>query len=151
MIRDLTDKEIDAILHEQTYGHLGCFLSAKKPYVVPMTYAYDGQALYCMSSLGTKIEALRRFPSFCFQVERAREDVWESVMVWGEYEELPGNDAVTAASLLIERLHTERKPERSVAFIKWRSQLGEHGTKEAENMYFRLRILERTGKRMDFL
>ncbi|NPV45661.1 MAG: pyridoxamine 5'-phosphate oxidase family protein [Armatimonadetes bacterium] len=46
----------------------------EQPYVLPLSYGYDGQNLYIHSALeGRKLQVLRRNPRVCFVVEPQRE------------------------------------------------------------------------------
>jgi nitroimidazol reductase NimA-like FMN-containing flavoprotein (pyridoxamine 5'-phosphate oxidase superfamily) len=67
--REVTDqKEIDEILKANTVCHLA-MVDDGLPYVVPMTYAYDGRCLFFHSAkAGRKIDALRRNGRVCFSV-----------------------------------------------------------------------------------
>ena len=68
--REITDRaEIEAILAKATVLRLGLWDGAE-PYVVPLSYGYDGSCLYVHSAHeGRKIDILRRFPRVCFEVE----------------------------------------------------------------------------------
>ncbi|MDR3724341.1 MAG: pyridoxamine 5'-phosphate oxidase family protein [Terracidiphilus sp.] len=67
--RAITDRaEIDAILNEGKVMHLALSLH-DRPFLVPLFYVYDGQALYFHSAQqGTKIEILKQNPHVCFEV-----------------------------------------------------------------------------------
>jgi nitroimidazol reductase NimA-like FMN-containing flavoprotein (pyridoxamine 5'-phosphate oxidase superfamily) len=67
--RAITDRaEIDAILHEGKVMHLAMSLN-DRPFLVPLFYAYDGEALYFHSAQqGTKIAILKQNPHVCFEV-----------------------------------------------------------------------------------
>lgn len=87
MMGTLTEPEIDALLAQQQFGHLGC-CSDGKPYVFPMAYAFHHDVLYGQTTEGSKVEILRRNPHVCFQVQDVQEDGWRSVQCWGTFEEL---------------------------------------------------------------
>ena len=80
--------QIEDILSHQFYGHLGC--SAKGvTYVVPLTYAYDGENIYAYSFEGEKIQIMRENPVVCFEVEDVKNmGNWRSVIVNGEFKEI---------------------------------------------------------------
>lgn len=67
--REITDRaEIDAILREAKVMHLA-LAEDGAPFVVPLFYAYDGEALYFHSAkAGTKIKMLQKNPRVCFCV-----------------------------------------------------------------------------------
>lgn len=89
IITEMDRSQCLAVLREQRHGRLAC-VSDGQPYVVPVTYAADGDNLYGFSLEGRKIEWMRRNPKVCMQVDvfdQARE--WRSVIAYGQYEELP--------------------------------------------------------------
>lgn len=63
-----TRAEIDMILHTAKVMHLA-LSDDNVPFVVPVFFAYDGEAVYFHSAReGTKIDILKRNPSVCFEV-----------------------------------------------------------------------------------
>jgi nitroimidazol reductase NimA-like FMN-containing flavoprotein (pyridoxamine 5'-phosphate oxidase superfamily) len=101
-IIELTRDEIDEFLHEQVVGRVGCHADGVT-YVVPLIYAYDGDAVYVASIGGQKIEMMRANPSVCFEVDEYRPDGWRSAIVQGIYEELTGADVEKSLDLLQAR------------------------------------------------
>jgi nitroimidazol reductase NimA-like FMN-containing flavoprotein (pyridoxamine 5'-phosphate oxidase superfamily) len=102
-MNDLTRDEIDALLHEQVVGRIGCHVDGRI-YVVPIIYAYDGEAVYVASIQGTKIEMMRANREVCFEVdEYVSGGGWRSAIVQGDYEELAGDDVANALDLLQAR------------------------------------------------
>ena len=67
--REITDrKEIDEIIRSEKLMHLA-MSENNVPFLVPLFYAYDGNALYFHSAkVGTKIEILKRNSSVCFEI-----------------------------------------------------------------------------------
>ena len=107
--RELSQSEIDQLLHEEVVARIGC-QGDGSVYVVPIIYAYDGEAFYVASVEGRKIELMRANPKVCFEVDRYERGSWRSAIVDGRYEELRGDDAERALDLLAARF--ERKRER---------------------------------------
>ncbi len=103
MYGELSGAQVEHVLHLGTTGHLGCYGDAR-PYVVPINYAYDGQHIYGYTREGMKLRLMRAHPTVCFQVDQI-EDItdWQSVIAWGTFEELHGDDAENAKDLLIGR------------------------------------------------
>lgn len=100
----LSDEQIDQVLRSEVVGRIGCHADGKT-YVVPMVYAYDGSAIYGHSNQGLKLHMLRANPAVCFEVDHVeRLSNWQSVIVWGQFEELHGQDADRAEQVLVERL-----------------------------------------------
>jgi uncharacterized protein len=104
MLGELDDTAIDDLLRNEMIGRIGCH-DELRVYVVPITYVYDGTAIYGHSRDGLKLRMMRAQPRVCFEVDRMRDlSNWESVIVWGRFEELHGNQARHAMSMLQERL-----------------------------------------------
>src|ERR1043165_4840349 len=88
MIGELNREEIEKLLKRELVGRIGCCAN-DRVYVIPISYAYDGQCIYARSHEGTKIEIMRKNPNVCFQVDRMNNMAnWQSVIAWGQYEEL---------------------------------------------------------------
>jgi uncharacterized protein len=67
--RGMTDRaEIDAVLNTEHILHLA-LAGDGVPYLVPLNFGYDGEAVYIHSApIGTKIAILKRNPRVCFEV-----------------------------------------------------------------------------------
>ena len=88
MLGELTTEEIDDLLRSEAIGRIGCYAFGR-PYVVPITYAYDGVAVYGHSREGMKLRAMRSHPSVCFEVDRMDGlSDWRSVIALGTFSEL---------------------------------------------------------------
>jgi len=103
LIGELTADQIDYMIGLEVVGRLGCHAGGRT-YVVPISYAYDGNAIYAYSFDGLKLRMMRENPSVCFELDRVEAGgSWESVIVQGRFEELSGQEAVAAHSLLTNR------------------------------------------------
>lgn len=104
MIGELSRSEIDTLLREQAVGRIGCHAGGLT-YVVPVIYAYDGEALYVASIEGQKTRMMRESPHVCFEVDEydGPRGGWRSAIVQGVYEELADAEAQEALALLAER------------------------------------------------
>ena len=88
MIGIMAPDEIESVLRGNRVGRIGC-ASNDRPYVVPTSYAYDGEYIYGYSTLGRKIAVMREQPSVCFEVDEiAGSSSWRCVIAEGTYEEL---------------------------------------------------------------
>jgi nitroimidazol reductase NimA-like FMN-containing flavoprotein (pyridoxamine 5'-phosphate oxidase superfamily) len=104
MLGKLSLEQIEQVLHSQVLGRIGCH-SRNRTYIVPITYAYDGERIICHSTDGLKIQMMRENPEVCFEVEQVENLAnWQSVIAWGRYEELQGDQAQQAMKRLIERI-----------------------------------------------
>lgn len=92
MFGEMKKQEVEALLKSQIVGRLAC-CQDNEPYMVPMSYAYDGEYIYGHSKEGMKIQMMRKNPKICFQVDKMEDMAnWKSVIVWGKYEELASMD-----------------------------------------------------------
>jgi nitroimidazol reductase NimA-like FMN-containing flavoprotein (pyridoxamine 5'-phosphate oxidase superfamily) len=88
MIRQLSSTEIDDLLNKQIVGRIGCY-DENEIYVVPISYAYEANTIYCHSFEGKKMEMMRKNPKVCFQVDEMKDMAnWKSVIAWGNFVEL---------------------------------------------------------------
>jgi hypothetical protein len=103
MIEELTRAEIEEFLGRQVIGRVGCHLDGLT-YVVPVIFAWSEGCAYAYTVEGQKIRMMRGNPGVCFEVdEYLPGGSWRSVIVQGVYEELEGEGAAKALSLLAAR------------------------------------------------
>jgi nitroimidazol reductase NimA-like FMN-containing flavoprotein (pyridoxamine 5'-phosphate oxidase superfamily) len=129
---ELTRDEIDALLRDQVVGRIGCH-AAGETYVVPVIYAWDGEAVWVATVEGRKTRTMRANPKVCFEVdEYSGPGVWRSAILQGDYEELADDDAEHALELLRARFSggTARRPRET----------------GREPVVFRIRVREATGR-----
>jgi uncharacterized protein len=142
-VNEMAAEECKAVLEHASLGRLGCSYE-NQPYVVPIHFAYEDGYLYVFSTFGQKVKWMRANPKVCVQTDQAQDQSeWISVIINGEYEELPGPQYAAerkhASSLLAKRSHW------------WLNALGERqmrvGDKSIEPLFFRIRIESMTGLR----
>jgi uncharacterized protein len=76
-----------------------------RTYVVPITYVYEGKAVYAHSADGLKLEMMRANPEVCFEVDDLVNMAnWRTVIAWGKFEELDEDEARRALAMLVARL-----------------------------------------------
>ena len=104
MLGNLRPQQIEQVLKDQLVGRIGCCLNGE-PYIVPISYAYDGTYIYCHTTEGKKTEMMRRNPRICFQVDEMKDMAnWQSVIALGEFEELKTKEQRnTALQFLLNR------------------------------------------------
>lgn len=104
MLGELNDMQIDNILTSQVVGRLACS-NGKQPYIVPVTFSYDGKYIYGQTNIGTKLRILRKNPNVCFETD-VMTDMrnWKSVVVYGKFEELKNKEAEKAREILFDRV-----------------------------------------------
>jgi len=142
-LNEVTAKECSGFLERACVGRLGCSFE-NQPYVVPIYFAYNGGYLYVFSTYGRKVNWMRANPRVCVQTDEIQsQSEWVSVIVYGEYEELPepqySAERERASSLLGKRHHW------------WLNALGERqmrvGETSIEPLFFRIRIGSMSGLR----
>ena len=142
MMGELSVPQIEEILSREYIGRIGCHAQGRT-YVVPVSYVYEGDAVYAHSPLGMKVEMMRENPEVCFEVEQVSTLLdWRSVITWGRFEELSGEDARQAMRLIIDRLG-QRMPANSSA-----SPHGESVSEHPARMpvIYRIRLREKSGR-----
>lgn len=148
MTRDLTEVEMHYLLRMQSYGHLGYADEQGKIYVLPITYVFQGNAIYSFSFQGLKTNLLRSNPRACFQAEELTDETsWRSVIVWGTYEELTGKDREEALTLLTGRLWEEGAKGKSL-YMPFRNspKKMEEAIQGKNVILYRILIGEKTGR-----
>jgi nitroimidazol reductase NimA-like FMN-containing flavoprotein (pyridoxamine 5'-phosphate oxidase superfamily) len=104
MLGELNETQIRNILTSQSVGRLAC-TSGKQPYIVPVTYTYDGDYIYGQTNEGTKLKILRKNPNVCFEVDLMLDmRNWQSVIVYGKFEELKNEASKKAREILFGRV-----------------------------------------------
>lgn len=104
MIGKLNEEQIEDVLRKGIIGHLACHADGRS-YIVPVSFAYDGRCIYVHTQEGMKIEMMRKNPSVCFQVDDRKDMAnWQSVIAWGEYNEVTDpQERNNALRLLLNR------------------------------------------------
>jgi nitroimidazol reductase NimA-like FMN-containing flavoprotein (pyridoxamine 5'-phosphate oxidase superfamily) len=104
MLGELNEMEIKNILSSQVVGRLAC-CHGKQPYIVPLTYTYDGEYIYGQTNEGSKLKILRKNPNICFEVDVMLDmKNWKSVLVYGKFEELDDKASAEARHILFDRV-----------------------------------------------
>ena len=94
IIHVLPAEGIEELLRSALVGRIACCAHGAegddgRPYVVPLAYGYDGEAVYAHSGPGRKIRLMRAQPLVSFEVDQAEApDRWWSAIAEGVYEEL---------------------------------------------------------------
>lgn len=88
MFGKMDNTQIEKLIADNFIGRLGCSVDGKT-YIVPISYAYDGEYIYFHTYEGMKVDMMRKNPNVCFQVDKMDNMAsWESVIAWGTSEEL---------------------------------------------------------------
>lgn len=143
MFKRLNNDEIEKLLLAQVVGRIGCHAD-DITYVVPVSYAYDGEFIYGRTFEGKKLDMMRKNPRICFQVDDTHDlSNWQSVICWGSFEELETDNERQVA---VQALQSRRIPLISSQTMELSNEFP--FSVELENVkgvLFRVRISEKTG------
>ena len=146
MFGKLTTVEIDQLLSRQLVGRIGCHAGGLT-YVVPVSYVYDGTFVSMHTHNGMKIDMMRQNPKVCFQVDDIKKLTccWQSVISWGEFEELTEPAAKKEA---LQKLYARVLPILSseTMHISKEWPFSQDNDEELAGIFFRIRLNEKTGR-----
>ena len=115
MLGRLNDAEATSLLASQRIGRLGCITDAG-PYVVPVSYYFSEGSVYSHSLPGLKIDALRKDPRACLQVDVIESELrWQSVLAFGTYEEVQARERSEVMNRLLQYFPMLTPVESSLA------------------------------------
>lgn len=101
MIKEMSPAAIESLIATNFIGRLGCHADGVT-YVVPIHYAYEHGRVYGHTGVGKKIAMMRKNPSVCLEIDRIGGLFdWESVIAWGTFRELEGDEARHALDFLV--------------------------------------------------
>jgi nitroimidazol reductase NimA-like FMN-containing flavoprotein (pyridoxamine 5'-phosphate oxidase superfamily) len=143
MFGELDDKQTDQVLRSENIGRLGCIASGW-PYVVPITYVYDGGTVYAHSAEGLKLRAMRENPRVCLEIEQLRSMAnWRTVLVRGRFEELFSDEEERALTLLTTRLD-RMETSATARLVQHEDIVHREGLRRP--ILFCIRVEDRTGR-----
>ena len=148
MLGSLSSDEIERLLQRETIARLGCH-DRTRTYVVPITYAYVDGALVGHSVEGLKLQMLRKNPHVCVKLDHVDNLAnWSSVIVWGMFEELQGEEVRHVLEPMQARFVALTLSETSVvpSILRpsdVRTRIGQSPEKSA---VYRIRLTEKTGR-----
>ena len=146
-IHEMTTEECTEALERANFGRLACARD-NQPYVVPTNFAFDGRYLYGFTTLGQKAEWMRSNPLVCFEIDEVKNhNQWMSVIVFGQYEELPD-----APENEMVRRHAYAFLQKRVMWWEpaYISQQHRDQPHSLTPIFFRISIDKMTGHRADF-
>jgi nitroimidazol reductase NimA-like FMN-containing flavoprotein (pyridoxamine 5'-phosphate oxidase superfamily) len=144
VIHQLTFEECKAVLARSLVGRLGCARDGQ-PYIVPIFLWFDeaSSCIYGFSTVGRKVEWMRRNPKVCVEVEEIADPLhWTTVLVTGRYDEI--GDEQEAAEL--RRRAQELLEQRQSWWLPATGHLADGQEREATVLY-RIHIVAVSGRR----
>jgi uncharacterized protein len=145
MIKKLTAEEIEALLHGNIVGRIGCCADGTT-YIVPISYAYDGQHVYCHTFEGMKMKLMRSNPAVCFEVDELKDVAnWKSVIAQGIFEELTNADERRAG---LKKLADRVLPlvASQTMYLAQESPFEPEDYNSIPGIVFRIMLKEKTGR-----
>ena len=145
MIGNLSEIEIDKLLKNEVVGRIGCSWDGKV-YIVPISYAFEGNSIYAHTFEGLKVDAMRKNPEVCFEVDDIKNmGNWQSVIAWGTYEEIVDKEECKAALQLLLNRHLPVISSITTHLGKnW--PFTSNDLDNIEGIIFRIKLSNRTGK-----
>lgn len=145
MMGELPITQIEELLQNEIVGRIGCHNDGTT-YIVPVSYAYDGTYVYVHTFEGMKINFMRQNPMVCFQVDHLQNmGNWQSVIAWGQYEELPeGEERAKAIDVLLKRQLPIVSSVTTHLGSAW--PFSSDTAKEIKGIVFRIRLDKKTGR-----
>lgn len=104
MLGELNEMQMNHFLLTQAVGRIAC-TDGKKPYIVPVTYVYDGKDIIGQTKEGKKLTIMRNNPNVCFEVDAMNNMVnWRCIIIDGTFSELKGAAAMKAREHLFNHI-----------------------------------------------
>lgn len=145
MFDTLSNKEMITVISNNVIGRLGCHANGKT-YVVPISYAYDGDNIYARTFEGMKLMMMRKNPEVCFQVDNMKDMAdWESVIIWGTFEELTdAAERTKGLKILVSRILPGISSETVKLTPEW--PFPTNDLTRIDGIVFRINIKEMSGR-----
>lgn len=141
----LNAEQIKKVIANNFIGRLGC-RALGKTYVVPISYAYDGEHIYARTFEGMKLDMLRKNPEVCFQLDSLVDmNDWQSVIIWGKVVELiDKSEREKGLGILLSRTLPNVSSDTVKLSPEWPFPTTD--TSKIEGIVFRIDIEEITGR-----
>ena len=148
MVGKLSLEEIDELLAQQIVGRIAC-RSDDQVYIIPISYAFDSNTIYCHGYEGKKTDMMRKNPKVCFQVDEMKDmGNWKSVLAWGDYKELTDStERNQALKILLKRSLPIISSITTHLGETWPfSDTAENELEKIPGIVFKISIKEKTGR-----
>lgn len=147
MLGSLNREQVLDILSSNSVGRIGCS-DGKRVYVVPITYAFDGENVIGHTTPGLKLDYMRINPDVCFEVDEMRSlSEWQSVIAWGKFIEITDEaEKREAMQFFIKSvLHLEISETAKLKELPSKS-ITPHEPGNQETIVFKIRLVEMNGR-----
>jgi hypothetical protein len=146
MLGTLSPTEIEDLLRTEVVARIGCHPGGRT-YVVPVSYAYDGTGLLILSGEGLKLRMMHENPWVSVEVDDI-EDLanWRSVIAWGRFEELFGDEAASAFARLRARFEALVVSETTPAAAPLKAGEAPVHSGDGHASIYRIHLVEKTGR-----
>ncbi len=146
MLGELNELQINHFLLAQAIGRLAC-TDGKKPYIVPVTYVYDGKDIIGQTREGKKLTILRKNPNVCFEVDAMNNMAnWRSVVIDGTFVELKGETADKARDYLFDRVWPYLTSSTIHPHQHETSRASVNDANRIKPIMFRIKVKSKTGR-----
>ena len=146
MLGELPAREIERLLETELVARIGCHVEGRT-YVVPIAYVYSDGAIVGHSAAGLKLDMLRKNPQVCVEVDHVDDLAnWRSVVAWGCFEELKGDEAESALNHLMARFVPFTASETSMPAERLLPSTHARGIAGHSSSVYRIRLTEKTGR-----
>lgn len=146
MLGVLNEMQINNFLLSQAVGRIAC-TDGKKPYIVPVTYVYDGKNIIGQTNEGKKLNIMRNNPNLCFEVDAMSNMAnWQSVIIDGTFSELKRAAATKARNYLFNHVWPYLTSATIHSHEHGISLSGVDDNNRIKPVMFRIKIKEKTGR-----
>jgi nitroimidazol reductase NimA-like FMN-containing flavoprotein (pyridoxamine 5'-phosphate oxidase superfamily) len=145
-INELEKDECWEVVDRTKFGRIACSVD-DQPYVVPFNFMVDEkQHLYAFSTVGQKIEWMRKNPLVCVEVEElTSSNDWTTVIILGRFEELINTPEYKAQRIFAYFLLSSRP-------MWWQPAYAAGANRDRSNeepVYFRINVEKISGHRAE--
>jgi nitroimidazol reductase NimA-like FMN-containing flavoprotein (pyridoxamine 5'-phosphate oxidase superfamily) len=141
----MNNNEAELLITRNILGRIG-FNDGKKTFIMPISYAYHENKIYCHSKEGLKIVTMREKPEVCFQIDEITNMAnWKSVICWGTFSEITDKEERTEAiRRLANRVLPIESSETTHLFPQWPFEPSD--LNELKGIVFKINIEKMTGR-----
>jgi nitroimidazol reductase NimA-like FMN-containing flavoprotein (pyridoxamine 5'-phosphate oxidase superfamily) len=141
LIQDIPSEMCANLLKRTNIGRLAC-VRGLQPYVVPISFVYHARSIYGFTTLGQKVDWMRSNPLVCLAVDEiVSRHNWQSVVVFGRYQELLDNQGRAIAHDLLAKAPSWWEPGYASTVVEGKKR-------PLKPIYFRISVDKLTGRQV---